>query len=325
MGAFHARNVPLGPTIEIVAIADVDTTAAEALAAEIDAPAVVSSPRELLEVEAVDGWLVASPTPTHPEIVRTALESGIHVLCEKPLALDPPQGEELELLAREAGMVLQVGFWRRFSPPWVRAKELLDAGAIGKPLFLRLAQWDAYPPPAAFCDPAVSGGLAVDCGVHEFDLVEWLTGRHIQQVDGRALPIVDRDLGLVGDVDNLVALLDLDDGSVAEVDLSRNARYGDDVRTEILGSEGALFVDMLPRGVTRHGSADGLRTVSGSQVEDVMGAGVAEQARAFAGAIRGGEMSIPGAAASNRAVRIGRAVQEAVRRGARVAIDQDGR
>ena len=80
-------------------------------------------------------------------------------------------------LAADAACVLQVGFWRRFAPPWRQAKARIDAGEIGTPIYLRLAQWDADPPPAEFCDPAVSGGLAIDCGVHEYDLAEWLTGR----------------------------------------------------------------------------------------------------------------------------------------------------
>ena len=69
--------------------------------------------------------------------------------------------------------MLQVGFWRRFSPPWSAAKAASTVPARSvRPLFVRLAQWDADVPPASFCDPAVSGGLAIDCGVDEFDLAE---------------------------------------------------------------------------------------------------------------------------------------------------------
>ena len=142
-------------------------------------------------------------------------------------------------LARDQGRVLQVGFWRRFAPPWRTAKERIDAGEIGTPVYVRLAQWDGDPPPASFCDPAVSGGLAIDCGVHEYDLAEWLTGRRITRVSAWALPLVEPSVGEAGDLDNLLAVLELEGGAVATVDLTRNARYGDDVRTEILGSQGA--------------------------------------------------------------------------------------
>ncbi len=259
----------------------------------------------------LDACLIASPTPSHPAFVRAALDAGLHVLCEKPLALDPEEAEDLGTRASRRGLVLQVGFWRRFSPPWVAAKELVAAGGIGTPLLVRLAQWDADPPPATFCDPAVSGGLAIDCGVHEYDLAEWLTGRRIRRVSAWALPLVEPAVGAAGDLDNLVAVLELDGGAVATVDLSRNARFGDDVRTEVLGSGGAVLVDALPTGRARAGTADGMRELPGSAADDVMAAGVVGQARAFAAAVRGGPVDVPGASASARATAVGRAVIEA--------------
>ena len=110
-----------------------------------------------------------------------------------------------------------------------------------------------------------------------------------------SLPIVDDGVGAAGDVDNLVAVLELDGGAVATVDLSRNARFGDDVRTEVLGSAGALLVDALPTGRARIGDGRGMRELPGSEVDDVMAAGVAGQARAFAAAVRGGAVDVPGA------------------------------
>jgi myo-inositol 2-dehydrogenase / D-chiro-inositol 1-dehydrogenase len=121
-------------------------------------------------------------------------------------------------------------------------------------------------------------------------------------------------------VDNLVAVLELDGGAVATVDLSRNARFGDDIRTEVLGADGALLVDALPSGRTRIGTRAGMRVLPGSEVDDVMAAGSAEQARAFAAAVRGAPVEIPGAEASGRATRIGQAVIEAARRGRPVDI-----
>ena len=166
----------------------------------------------------------------------------------------------------------------------------------------------------------MSGGLAVDCGVHEYDLAEWLTGRSIRRVSAWTLPIVDDGVREAGDVDNLVAVLELDGGAVATVDLSRNARFGDDIRTEVLGSDGALLIDALPSGRTRIGTRAGMRVLPGSEVDDVMAAGVAEQARAFAAAVRGAPVEIPGAEASGRATRIGQAVIEAARTGRAVEI-----
>jgi predicted dehydrogenase len=275
---------------------------------------------DLLADGDVDAWLIATSTPTHPELARRALAAGLHVLCEKPLALDVGESADLGRRAEQAGRVLQVGFWRRFSPPWARARELVAAGDIGEPLMVRLSQWDADPPPPQFCDPAVSGGLAVDCGVHEFDLAEWLTGLPIERVRGHRLPPVDESVTAVGDVDNLLVLLHLAGGAIATVDLSRNARYDDDVRTEILGSQGALFVDLLPGGRTRIGDRDGMRVVSGSEAADATAAGVAEQARAFAAAVAGSGAAVPDAATSARTVQIARAVETSIEENTEVAV-----
>lgn len=310
MGAVHARTIATSELVDIVAVADVDNSAAEAVAAEIGA-AAYSSPEELADSGEAEAWLIATPTTSHPEVVRLALDAGLHVLCEKPLALDPADSDALGAAAESRDRKLQVGFWRRFAPPWAVARELVARGAVGRPLLVRLSQWDADPPPAAFCDPTSSGGLAIDCGVHEFDLAEWLTGLEVTQVTARNLPLVDESLATVGDVDNLVAVLDLEGGAAATVDLSRNCRYGDDVRTEILGSEGAIFVDLLPTSRTRLATSAGIETIAASQVDDAFTAGVVAQAEVFAQVVRGEALDYPAAVASSRAVAIGLAVRQA--------------
>jgi predicted dehydrogenase len=310
MGSIHARTLAESPLIDVVAVVDSNAAVAAAIAAEVGATPLHDL-GEAGAAEGVEAWLVATPTTLHPAHVRRALAAGVHVLCEKPLALDPAESEALGAAAAAADRVLHVGFWRRFAPPWAAAKEALDAGAIGRPLLVRLSQWDADPPPATFCDPNISGGLAIDCGVHEYDLAEWMTGLAVERVTARSLPLVDQSLGDVGDLDNLVAVLDLADGTVATVDLSRNCRYGDDVRTEILGSDGALFVDLLPTGRTRLATAAGIETLPGSVVADAFTAGILRQAEAFARVVRGEPIALPGAAASTRAVAIGLAVRAA--------------
>lgn len=319
VGALHARALAKVPEIELVAVVDARPEAVRNVADDTGAEAL-ASPNALIARSDVEAWVVATPTPTHPELVGMALDAGVHVLCEKPLSLVTDGGRPLAKQADAAGCILQVGFWRRFSPPWARAKELLDGGAIGRPILIRLAQWDANPPPPAFCDPAISGGLAIDCGVHEYDLAEWLTGSRVEYVVARNLPIVDHAVGESGDVDNLMALLDLSGGASAVVDLTRNARYGDDVRTEILGSDGAIFVEILPLGRTRLATSKGVAVVPGSEVEDAMTAGIIAQTQAFAAAGRGETIDLPGAGASDRPVATGRAGQESASRGEGVPV-----
>jgi myo-inositol 2-dehydrogenase/D-chiro-inositol 1-dehydrogenase len=319
MGAVHAEALAVVDSIDVVAVADAIPDAALRVAQKIGVVDYTSL-GELTERDDVEAWLIATPTTTHPTVVEAAIGAGLHVLCEKPLALDVAESERLGRRAAAAGTVLQVGFWRRFAPPWVAARQAIADGAIGRPLMLRLAQWDADPPPASFCDPLTSGGLAIDCGVHEFDLVGWMVGLYIETVTARNLPLVDKSIGEVGDVDNLLAMLDLEGGAVATVDLSRNCRFGDDVRTEILGEDGAIFVDLLPVGRTRLADARGVRVLAGSETEDAFFEGIKAQAAAFAEAVRGVPVDVPSAADSTLAVAVGRAVQRSAVEGVPIVL-----
>jgi myo-inositol 2-dehydrogenase/D-chiro-inositol 1-dehydrogenase len=320
MGRCHLTALDGVAEIDVVALAEPSAAALSAAAAARPQARAYAAVADALAHPGLEACIVVTPTPTHPEVVEAAIEAGVHVLCEKPLALDVAVGDRLGSVAAQRGLLLQVGFWRRFAAPWRAARDCIERGGIGVPLMLRLAQWDADAPPPAFCDPAVSGGLAVDCGVHEYDLAEWLTGRRITRVSAWSLPIVDPAVGQSGDVDNLVAVLELDGGGVATVDLSRNARFGDDVRTEVLGSSGALLIDSLPVGRARIGTSGGLEVLAQSEVDDVMADGVAGQARAFAAAARGRTGDVPTADSSSRATRIGLAVIEAARSGRPVEI-----
>lgn len=321
MGRVHAAALVKSNTVEVVAVADPSPNALNFAKTLFSGAALFDNYKQALLHDQVQACVIASPTPMHAEMVRDALEHGLHVLCEKPLALDTKVAKELATLATTANLVLQIGHWRRFSPPWATAKKLLDTGSIGAPIMIRLSQWDANSPPASFCDVSVSGGLAIDCGVHEYDLAEWFFGSPVRAVRAWNLTLVEKSLAAVGDVDNLCAILEFDDSKTAFVDLSRNCRYGDDVRTEILGSDGAIYVDLLPTGRTRLATKDGVVEVAGSQVADATAVGIENQLNAFAQevAVRG-STDVVGGDASARATQIGHAVNLAALTAERVEI-----
>src|SRR5262245_21847062 len=173
MGRCHLSALGDVAEVDVVALAEPSADAMAAAAKLRPTASRYSDVTDALAHPGLEACLVATPTTNHPDVVAAALEAGLHVLCEKPLSLDAADGDRLGAMAAERGRVLQVGFWRRFSPPWRTAKERLDGDEIGRPLLLRLAQWDGDPPPPAFCDPEVSGGLALDCGVHGYDPAEW--------------------------------------------------------------------------------------------------------------------------------------------------------
>lgn len=313
MGGLHARVAASRvPSLRLVALADpLPGHAAETVRRLGIEAAAYDEPLVALSHPGLEACVLVTPTATHHGLVRHALDLGLHVFCEKPLGLDPDEDERLGIQAASAGLILQVGFWRRFSPPWVAARTAVRDGAIGRPLFLRLSQWDASLPPPSFHDLAVSGGIIVDCGVHEFDLLEWLTGERTVRVQGHPLPLAHSELEGSGDLDTAVVVAHLSGGEVAVVDLSRNAGYADDIRSEILGSKGAVFVATVPSGRAWVGTEDGVRELPDAAVADPFEAGVMGELAAFAAAVRGGDDEVPGAKESARALRIARAAVRA--------------
>lgn len=327
MGRVHAQALAEHvPELDVVAVAEPNDELRNGAGRYFGGDVVVyESSTEALEHPGIEGCVIVTPTHTHPEVCREAIERGLHVLCEKPLSLDVGETEAVGRLAEAAGAILQIGFWRRFAPTWVEAKRLIDAGVIGRPVWVRSSQWDAQVGSLYLCDPATTGGLMVDLGVHDFDLVEWLTGERIQTVETRVLRLVDPDLAGVGDLDNAHVTIGLSGEVGGLVDLTRNAAYGDDVRTEILGEHGAIFVDTLPRGTTVVGDEAGLRDALPAPVEDTFLIGIAAEQRAFARAIRGelDPATLPGAEASARALAAARAAQLSV--GVRTTVTLDER
>jgi myo-inositol 2-dehydrogenase/D-chiro-inositol 1-dehydrogenase len=321
MGRTHARALARSTETRLVAVCDPVAGAAQA-AAPADAR-VFSEVDELLADRAIDGVLIAAPTHLHDALVERALVAGKHVLCEKPLTLDPVRDIALGRLAESLGHVLQVGFWRRFAWPYREAARLIAEGAIGEPRLLRAAQWDSEPPPPAFCDPAVSGGIEIDCGVHELDLAAWLLGSQIARVSAsgtRGDPAIEA----VGDVEALAALAVTSAGDPAIIDLARSVRFGDDVRTEIVGGHGALLLSAVGRGSLVRGGDAGLVPVE-VDCDDVLADALAAQADAFGRAIAGTRHpALPGARESAHALAAARAMRRARLSGATEPVELHG-
>jgi predicted dehydrogenase len=284
MGAFHAEVLARLPEARLVGVADVNPDAARRMGEELEI-FWTGDPEALLARRDLEAVVVAVPSRRHVETVGLALRAGRHVLCEKPLALTLEETETVAVAARRAGVILQVGFMRRFDPGYRRARERIAAGAVGRPTLFKSLQFDAGPPPPSIKDPAQSGGILVDMGIHEFDLGRWMLGDEIVAVQAQGAALLDAETRRLGDADTVVVNLVFASGALGSVELSRNAAYGDDVRTEILGDRGSLFVGALPVGLGAMATASGL-TVDPLPVEAPrFQLAFEEQARAFLRAV----------------------------------------
>ncbi len=244
MGQIHARHLAELPQAELVVVGSRRPAVAERLARELGVE-WADSYEAVLERRDLDAVVIATATCEHVSHVIHAAERGRAIFCEKPIALTLEDTDRALDAVRRAGVPLMVGFMRRFDPPYARAKELIEAGAIGRPVMYKGVNRDPRWPAHEDDDPAVSGGFFVDMGVHDYDLAWWLMDSPIVRVHAIGGALVYPQLATVGDVDNGLVNVEFASGAVGNIDVSRNARYGYDIRTEILGDEGALWIGTI--------------------------------------------------------------------------------
>lgn len=247
MGTAHARIVAgMVPRARLVAIGDVNVAAAARLADDLGDPRVHSTAEALAADPDVDAVVIAVSSSGHLDAIRTIAAAGKAMLCEKPLALTLADTDAAVAAADAAGVQLQVAFMRRWDPEYQRAHARLSSGALGRPFLFKSLQFDPEPPPLTLADPRVSGGIWVDMGIHEFDLARWLMGDEVAEVFAYGSTLSHPDFATVDDVDSAVAVLRFASGATGSVGLARDTTYGEDVRTEVLATDGAVWAGTLP-------------------------------------------------------------------------------
>jgi myo-inositol 2-dehydrogenase/D-chiro-inositol 1-dehydrogenase len=259
--------------------------------------------------------IVSSPTSMHAGHVRDAIAASLDVFCEKPLTLDPMSSNDLGCYALSADRILQVGFYRRFSPSWIAARDLLRSGRIGRPSYIRATSFDSWMPPLAFADPAVSGGLAIDNGVHEFDSLSWLLDSPIASVLAHKGPDYAGELSSVGDHACAVVSLKFESGTLATVELTRSIGAVSKTELEIVGSTGRLRIDVNNNEGSRLVLTTALETgiVPGSESSNYWMDGIRAELETFASQVETRSFTGPSAEDSAAAVKAGLAVNEQLR------------
>jgi inositol 2-dehydrogenase len=245
LGRIYARDLSsrIAET-RLVAIADPLTTLAQEVAEEFGVPRTYPDAYALIEDPAVEAVVIVSPTHSHRDLVIAAAGRGKPTFCEKPPALTLPDVAAMRAAIAHAGSFCQMGLMRRFDPGYASAKRQIESGRIGTPLVFKSTSRDPFPPSLEYADPASSGGLMIDMGIHDFDLARWFMGE-VRTVAAIGGTIAYPELATVGDIDNAVASLTFVNGTIGAVDLSRSGIYGYDIATEILGLEGTLRVGYL--------------------------------------------------------------------------------
>ena len=241
--AYHVAQQIQG--VNLVAVADPMPEATQNFTNQISGVKAYADYHELLADQAIQAVIVASPTSTHRDVVIAAAEADKAIFCEKPTSLTLATTDEMVTALEKAGVMFQVGFMRRFDKGYEAAKRQLDDGVIGTPVTIRSISRDPFRTSLEYAKPTTSGGIIVDMGIHDIDIVRWMMEDEFERVFTEAGVLVYPELGDVGDVDNTMTIGHFVGGGLGFIETSRNAAYGYDIQCEIIGSKGALRVGYL--------------------------------------------------------------------------------
>jgi len=243
MGLSHLAIANMHPDVEVAAVCESASYVRSVLRKETALPAHGNYETMLREVD-LDAVLIATPSKTHLPLVRSALEHGLHVFCEKPLTLNAADAEELVEAARRAGVVAQVGYHNRFVSSFREVKDLLEAGAIGHvssvvgeaygPVVLRAkgGTWRSH--------KAEGGGSLYDYAAHPINLINWYLGEP-EGVGGTVLnSIFSREID-----DEVMSTLFYDGGPSARVAVNWSDESCRKMTTRITvwGTGGRIYAD----------------------------------------------------------------------------------
>ncbi len=246
MGRTHLRALEGSDVVAVTAVAEPDEQGRAAVADRYGLAAFAAL-EVMLESDAIDGILVATPTDSHVDVIAAAVAVGVPVLCEKPCGRDPLDARRALELASATGVPVQVAYWRRYVPVLQELRKQIASGGVGNVLTLVCTQWDGEPPPPAF--RLTSGGIFIDMGVHEFDQARWLLDSDLATlgaVGTAPTATAPRVPGaLQPDLDGAQLVGQTTSGVPVAVSLGRYYQGGDMVRVEVFGTDEHVVHDVL--------------------------------------------------------------------------------
>ena len=236
IGAFHTETLAGLDGIDELVITDERTDVAEAVAAKHGAKHAATV-EELLS-SGVDGVVVAAATPAHAELTLAAVARGIPTFCEKPIASTAAESARVAEVIGRSGVPVQVGYQRRFDTAFAAAKRAVADGSLGRLHTVRSTTMDPAPPPMDYIKG--SGGIFRDCAVHDFDVLNWITGQRAVEVYATGTVQGDPLFAEFGDVDTAAVVVTYDGGALGLVSAARYNARGYDCRLEIHGFEDSV-------------------------------------------------------------------------------------
>jgi predicted dehydrogenase len=249
VSSIHAEALRAYPQAELRAVASPPPGHAQAFAERFSIPHPLTDYKKMLAMPEVDMVVVGAPNDLHCAITLDAAAAGKHVVMEKPLCLNLAEADRMIAACRKANVKLMYAEQLCFAPKYVRLKQLLDSGALGKATLVKQSEKHDGPHAAHFWDVERSGGgVTMDMGCHAIEFFRWMLGRpKIESVYAQMSTSVHGQK--TRGEDNVILILELEGGATALAEVSWSKQGGMDDRAEVLGSQGVAYADLL------HGNA----------------------------------------------------------------------
>jgi myo-inositol 2-dehydrogenase/D-chiro-inositol 1-dehydrogenase/scyllo-inositol 2-dehydrogenase (NAD+) len=247
-GQVHANSLANHiPGAELAAVVDAKADARAAAARMFGARSQFASLEDALEGASFDAVVITTPTFTHRELALRAAAAGKHILCEKPMALNLAECDDMIAAAARAGVLLQIGFMRRFDPEFEAAAARIEAGEIGRPMLIKSLTHGPGLPPAWAHDLAVSNGMLAEVNSHDWDAVRWLAHSDPVRVYAEVANFKGAERGVTARefYDCAIAQVRFESGAMAAISGVCPCEYGYDSRVEIVGERGILQIGDL--------------------------------------------------------------------------------
>src|SRR5579862_629180 len=248
MGRRHAENLRrLVPEARLLAVADVAAARAKEVADELEIEHSFGKLEDMLALKGIECVVIATPDKFHAQAIRSAAAAGKHILSEKPLATNLADAHSALDAVSQAGVHLQVGFMRRYDPAYSAAMKRIEAGEIGDPVLFRSLGRDRDVPPISAYQSNINGMLFYNNTIHDFDLARWLMRDEVTEAHAYATVAIRPEVAQYGDIVAGVVNLKYRRGAIGNVESFVQSTYGYDVRTEIVGSKGSIFIGSIDK------------------------------------------------------------------------------
>ncbi|KAI3329478.1 hypothetical protein F4824DRAFT_481991 [Ustulina deusta] len=331
MGARHALNFAnRTPRADLVAAFTPDPKEKAWAATALPTTTVYLDYDEMLKHPGLEAVVIATVTTAHAEQAIKAIQADKHVLCEKPLSTSVEISQSVvDAAQKKPHLKVMCGFSRRFDASYRQAYERMDQGAIGRASVLRSQTCDKLDPSGFFVAYAeFSGGIFVDCNIHDIDLALWYFGQDsvVKSVVAMGITAVQPELRRHKDVDNGVGIVEFWGGRIAYFYSSRMMAAGQHDMTEIIGTEGKLSVNTNPQGtlVEMH-EPQGVRREIPSDYYGRFEHAFVTEANEFTAACLDNTKLPFKLSGAVQAVQIGCALQESLNSGQKIHFDETGR